>query len=188
MENPFQRTRSDRPSNEANLDLVHQHVVDSGCDVAFFDLWDRVLEDSRPDAVKRALWRTHSIAEQTKTHLVPMVQQNPKGEHARSDGFPTIENMFGSSEWVMVGDTILGTYRPGMRKGVPDDVLQIAVLKQRWGAFPQLIEFRWDGEYGTIEDGKTVPFNFKEGTSADNDLFTAPRAPPGSKRRNRGND
>src|ERR1019366_9539177 len=54
MSNPFQKVSSgQKPSNERNLDLVQQHVVDSGCNVWFADLWDRCI-DADPLRAARA--------------------------------------------------------------------------------------------------------------------------------------
>ena len=39
---------------------------------------------------------------------------------------------------------------------MPDDKIELHILKQRHGKRPQVVECDWDPEYGLIEGGKTI--------------------------------
>jgi DnaB-like helicase N terminal domain len=184
MRNPFQRARrSGKRTNEHNLDVLQQHVVDSGCHVWFADLWDRLLVEQYPSDVKNALDRTHAICEETLTHGIPLVQQNYKGEQVRGDRKPHIGNIFGSSEWGFVAETILAPYLPALYKKCPNDKMLILVLKQRWGVYPQSVEFQWDPEFGSIEGGVTIPHDHLGEEASDLGAFVAPEVPGGKRKR-----
>jgi replicative DNA helicase len=186
MSNPFQKVSSgQKPSNERNLDLVQQHVVDSGCNVWFADLWDRCIDEDRPDQMKRALWRTASICEETQTHCVPLVQQKIKGEDLRADMQPSVGNIFGTSEWAYVASCILAPHRKALFKNVPNDKLDVLFLKSRWGGgAPSCIQFDYDPEFGSVHRGITVPFEHAVNDSELGD-FVAPSNVGGKRRRSK---
>jgi replicative DNA helicase len=186
MENPFQRVRAGKESNARNLDLIHQHIVDSGCAVFVADLWDRCLVDDDPSEEKRALWRQHSIAQETRTHNILLAQQRLKDVEMRADKRPTREGIMGSSAWVTMADTILAPHRPALFKKVEDDKLELIVWKQRWGVWPAVVEFEWDAEFGSIANGKTIPFEHAGQEGGQLGAFLRPDQPKGPKRRSRG--
>jgi replicative DNA helicase len=159
MDNPFSRYRGEKPSNERNLDTIQQHVEDSGCDVFFADLWSRCLVDKRPEQEEQALFRQQAMAQQTKTHHVLLAQQRLKEVEGRTDTRPTREGIKGSSAFVEVADNILAVHRPGFAsKKASDDKLEVIVWKQRHGKWPLVVEFEWDPEFGSIEGGRSLPF------------------------------
>jgi replicative DNA helicase len=158
MQNPFGRQQKERSSNAANLDLIHQYVADTGADVMVCDLWDRCLVDQRPEEEKRALERTQAIAQETQSHLILLAQQRLKDIETRDDPHPTREGIKGSSSWTDVGDTQLGIHRPSQFKEIPDDVLEVDVLKRRYGPYPQRVEVSYDPDKGWYGQGTTVPF------------------------------
>jgi len=159
QENPFRRVMAGKESNARNLDVVHQHIVDSGCEVFIADLWDRCLVDEQPQEEKRALLRQQAMAVETNVHVVLLAQQKTKGEiEQRSDKRPTKEGIKGSSAWVDIADTIIAPHRPAMYKKMEDNRLEAIIWKQRWGLAPMVVEFDWDAEFGSIENGRTIPF------------------------------
>jgi len=183
MDNPFQRVRStSKPSNERNLDLVQQHVEDSACDVFIADLWDKCLVSSEPSEEKRALDRQHAMAEETRTHHMLLVQQRIKDVEMRTDKRPTREGIMGSSAWVHTADTILAPHRPALFKRVDDNRLELIVWKQRYGRWPQVVEFDWDAEYGSITGGRSIPFEHV-GEQDDMGDFRPPQNSGGKKKR-----
>jgi hypothetical protein len=186
MENPFQRVRAGKESNARNLDLIHQHIVDSGCEVFVADLWDRCLVDDDPSEEKRALWRQHSIAQETRTHNILLAQQRLKDVEMRADKRPTREGIMGSSAWVTMADTILAPHRPALFKKVEDDKLELIVWKQRWGVWPAVVEFEWDAEFGSIANGRTIPFEHAGQEGGQLGEFLRPDHHKGPKRRSRG--
>lgn len=155
--------RGERATNERSLDQIHATIVDTGADVAIFDLWKRCLRRTEPDEEELALVRQQTICARTKCHGILLQQQRLKDIEQRPDKRPTREGIKGSGAWVEVSDTILGVHRPALWKAVDDTTLEIDVLKQRWGAWPMAIEFEWSPDKGSIEGGRTVKYDQSDG-------------------------
>ena len=153
MDNPFYR--STRPSNAAHLDLLQEHVESSGADAVFCDLWERLLVENNPGDEKLALFRQQSMAKELSAHFF-LLAQNKKGdvEGAR----PSQGAVTGTGGWAQIADNLLCPYRPGLYKNVADDTLEIHVLKQRYGVWPQVIELPWDPDKAWIGEGRTIPY------------------------------
>jgi hypothetical protein len=176
MENPFWRAMNDKhQSNARNLDVVQQHIVDSGCDVFVADLWERCLVTDEPSEEKRALFRQQAMAVETKTHHFLLAQQLLKQVENRTNKKPTRADIKGSSAWVDVGDTILAPHRPALHRNVDDDKLEVVILKQRRGRWPLCVEFDWDAEYGSIEGGRSIPYEHPGEDGSDMDAFRPPQ-------------
>lgn len=159
FEIPFGRAKGEKQSNDRNLDLVHQYISDSGCDVFVADLWRRSLRQTDPEEEEHALYRQQAIAQETRCHCILIHQQRLKDLEQRPDKRPTREGLKGSGAWVEVADTILGMHRPALYKNVPDDRCEIIVLKQRHGAWPLAVEFDWDAKHGSIRNGRTIAYD-----------------------------
>lgn len=151
--------RGERASNERALDQIHATIVDTGADVAIFDLWKRCLRQTDPDEEEQALVRQQAICARTKCHGILLQQQRLKDIEQRQDKRPTREGIKGSGAWVEIADTILGVHRPALWKPVDDVVLEIDVLKQRWGPWPLAVEFDWDSDRGSISGGTPVSYD-----------------------------
>ncbi len=177
--NPFQR--SGKETNQGNLDVLQHLIEDMGADVFIADLWDRCLVDDEPSEVGQALYRQQAICEQTKCHGILLQQQRLKDVEQRADKRPTREGIKGSSAWVDIADTILGAHRPAQWKALPDDLLVVDVLKQRYAPWPLSVELEWDPDLAWFGAGLSVPYDQPvargEGAS-ELDSFTK-----GSKRR-----
>lgn len=158
MANPFRRQRKERASNEANLDLVHGYIADTGADVFIADLWERCLEEDEPSAEKQALLRQQAMAEETRCHVILLAQQRLKDVEQRQDKRPTREGIKGSSAWVDIADEIFGVHRPALFKAVPDDKIEICILKQRFGRWPIVVECDWSPERGAIWNGREITY------------------------------
>lgn len=160
MKNPFRRTRGDsirkEHANERNLDIVQEHIADSGCDVFIGDLWKRALKDASPEAEEEALYRQQAMAEEMHCHCILLQQQRLKDIEQRADKRPTREGIKGSSAWVDIADTIIATHRPAQWKTIADNKLEIFILKQRYGRWPLGVEFDWDGSLGSISGGRSI--------------------------------
>lgn len=183
MENPFQRVQKGKESNERNLDLVHQHIVDTGCEVFIADLWDRCLVNDDPSEEKRALLRQQAMAFETRTHHILLAQQRMKDIELREDKRPTREGIKGSSAWVDIADTILAPHLPGMFKDTPDQRMEVIVWKQRHGQWPLAVEFDWDGEFGSIANGRTVEFRHIGEAGGEFEGFRQPDRAQGQRKR-----
>lgn len=156
---PFGRVVGEKQSNERNLDIVHGYIADSGCDVAVFDLWKRCLRYTDPDDEEQALVRQQAIAQETRCHCILVQQQRSKDIEQRADKRPTREGIKGSGAWVEIADTILGVHRPALWKNLPDDILEIGVLKQRYGRWPLAVEFDWIPDCGSLAKGRAIDWD-----------------------------
>ena len=168
MRNPFRVRGGQKASNERNLATIQEHIVDSGCEVFVADLWKRCLVDTRPEAEEDALYQQQAMAEETRTHHILLQQQRLKDVETRSDKRPTREGVKGSGAWVEIADTMLGFHLPAMWKSVPDDKIEICILKQRYGKWPLAVEFEWSGEHGSIVGGRSIEYkhSLEEGIGA----------------------
>lgn len=163
---PYGRTAGERKSNAANLDMLQQYISDAQPDIFIADLFKRVLVETEPDAEEQALYRIQAIAQETRTHTMLVQQLRLKDVENRADQRPTRESIKGSSAWIDIADTIIGWYRPALHKTCPDDTIQGIILKQRYGVWPLAVEFDWDAEFATLENGRSVPYD-RPGTESD---------------------
>lgn len=169
MANPFRRTSGERKSNDRNLDLVHGYIADSGCDVFVGDLWRRCLVDGSPEAEEEALFRQQAICEETRCHGMLLHQLRLKDLEGRIDKRPTREGVKGSAAYVEVVDAIIAPHRPAIWKKVEDDIVEILILKQRYGVWPLAVEMRWDPDRGQVWGGKTIVIDRAE--ASDDELL-----------------
>ena len=65
----------------------------------------------------------------------------------------TREGVKGPGAWTEVADNVFGVFRPAIYKNVPDEELQLLVLKQRDGAAPLLVGFEFDPGAGFLLNG-----------------------------------
>ena len=186
MGNPFGRGQgAGKESNERNLDVVQGYVASSGCDVVIFDLWERCLVRDEPHEEKRALFRQQAMIEEMGVHGILLAQQRKDMEGQR----PTMAGIKGSGGWYEIGDNILGVYRPYLAKPVPDNTVEIAILKQRQGVAPLAVELDWDADRGMISGGRSIEYErpgFQNGVSSSGvDSFMATPKPKGQQQRGR---
>lgn len=178
MPNPFGRMRGERRrkgGNEERLDVLHGYITDSGCDTFVADLFERCLATTEVEEEKFALFRMQSIADEMRIHAILATQQRLKDIEQRPDKRPTREGIKGTSVWVEVADNIFGTNRPALWRPVPDDVLEVHILKQRVGRWPILVEFDWDPERYSIVRGREVPYSFTAEGDEEGGVFAPPR-------------
>lgn len=166
LENPKRRrvtgshvARGESSANERAIDALHAAIVDSGAEIAVFDLWKRCLTRLDPEDEESALIHMQDVAKETKCHCILVQQQRAKDVEGRPDKRPTREGIKGSGAWIEVPDNILGVHRPALWKRVDDVVLEIDVLKQRYGRWPIAVEFDWDAERGSIEGGRSIDYD-----------------------------
>lgn len=158
IDNPFQRgsVRSiGKITNDDYLDILEDHIEQSGASAVFLDLFDRVLRERRPDQEQEAIWRMLEMADRMQYHQVLVHQQLIKGEDVRKDMKPSIQGLKGSSAYVDAGALILAPHIPARFKDVPDDKIEIYGLKQRFGP-PFAVEFDWVPDTGQISNGRSV--------------------------------
>ncbi len=155
---PPKFARGKPASNDAALDTIERQVADSGAEVCIFDLWERGQPDNSPGAERQALFRQQAIAKDTNTHHILVSQQKLKAVESTEDKRPRRDTIFGSQAWVDIADTILGIHRPALWKNVPDDVLEVDILKQRYGKWPLTVSFGWDGDTCKLSNPEAVDY------------------------------
>lgn len=192
FELPFDRTRNRKTKilNETNLDVIHEHVERSRCELAIFDLFAKALVETRPEDEKRALDRMLGIAKETDTHLMLLHHLNKADMKDRADRRPTREAIKGSTAWVDAFDTILGLYIPDKWKpGVESNTLEIHILKQRYGVWPIAVEFDYDAPTGVIANGRSLDLSVLKSEDSLNSFLDAEvRGDPPKRGKRRGPD
>jgi replicative DNA helicase len=160
---PFQLDPQRRYDNDEALDVIHQRIAESGCEVAVFDLWERIIPDGSPEAERRALFRQQQIGQEAGVALVLVAQQRLKEVEGRADKRPTRGTIHGSGAWVEVSDTIIGVHRQALWKPGPDTEIELSVLKQRYGRWPLAVRFVWDGDHCILSDGQEIEYQHPTG-------------------------
>lgn len=161
MENPFfdPSTRGKKPSNERNLDILEGYLAESGCEVAFYDLWERMLPYRDPDSVSGALFRMQGIHEEYGITGVILHHLNGKDVEQRADRRPTRGSIRGVNTFVEVPDLILGVHRDAQFKAVEDTTVETICLKQRKGEANWAIRWAWNGATCAVHSPEEVPFD-----------------------------
>jgi hypothetical protein len=164
FDNPFQRGRAKgakESTNDSHLDIIQEHIEDSGCDIFFADLFARCLVDDSPSAERSVLFRLLSITQEQQVHTVIVHQQRAKDIETRMDKRPTREGIIGSGAWLDVCNTVMAPHLPAKWKRVPDDTMEVYILKQRNGPWPIAIEFDWEPDRGQISNGRSMTVEAK---------------------------
>jgi replicative DNA helicase len=178
FKNPFRRTRAEKKSNDANLDLVQSILADTACDVFIADLWRRCLVSIKPEHEEDALFRQQAMLEEMGIHGILVHQQRHKDVELRSDRRPTREGIKGSGAYLEVTDTMMGIHRDALYKDVADDSLEAFILKQKLGKAPIGVSFTWSPERGSIGGGKEIKYEHvihSEESSTVNSKFKSPK-------------
>ncbi len=182
---PFGRDPDqERRYNRENLNVIHQHLAESGCDVFVMDLFTDALEETDPQEEAKALVRIKQMAIDCRCHIFLLHWLRHKGLAEREDKRPTADLMTGSGAYLGKSDNVLAFHRPGLYSGA-DDRLECHVLKQRNGPYPLAIEFDWDGEYGEILNGRTLELAKPGDRGGMDDFLGDAKSPPRQGRRKR---
>jgi hypothetical protein len=163
-------------SNARNLDVVHGYIADSGCEIFVADLFERCLVNDEPSEEKAALFRLQAMTEELNIHTIATAQQK-KDVATRPDKHPTEEGIKGSGAWGEIADNTFGVYRQYQWKPVPDNTIEIDVLKQRDGKGMLAVEFDWDADRGMISGGRTIEYERPGAASNANSLDAKLREP-----------
>jgi replicative DNA helicase len=160
MDNPFIGSdESKKPSNARNLDVLEGYLSESGCHVAIYDLWERMLAWTKPDDVTKALYRMQHIHKEYGLHGVIVQQLRLKDVENRADKRPTREAIKGVGSFVEVADLIFGIHREGQFKNVEDCFSETICLKQRKGVANWSIRWNWDGAKCGVYSPIEVPYD-----------------------------
>lgn len=141
--------------NDAVLDWLDGVLETWGVDQLYWDLFEKLLADRRPQAISWALDRVQEIAQEHHVHITLLHQILLKEAEKQNDKRPTRYNLKGSGGYVETPDFVFGLYRRAIyERGVNDDELELHCLKQRMGPFPFRIVFDWEGRYGRVSGGR----------------------------------
>jgi replicative DNA helicase len=187
MDIPFNRNAGEKKSNDANLDLVQGYISDVAPDVFVADLFKRCLRYTQPDDEEQALVRVQAMFQELHVHGVLVQQLRAKDVESRADKRPTRESIKGSGAWIEVPDNIFGIHRPGIWKAIPDDHMDVLILKQRFGEWPMVVQFDFDKQRGHISGGITVPYEYEEKKEKDSFLDDEEDFEPKKKKKSYGN-
>ncbi len=144
--------------NDKNLDAIHQAIAESGCDIFIADIFKYALHEMKPEEESRAIKRMGYIAKKEKCHVILVHHLNLKELEGREDKRPTRDAVMGSSGWINDVDNALSFHNPYLfgKDCEINNKFEIHILKQRYGIWPQAIEFEWDADTGWFENGKTI--------------------------------
>jgi hypothetical protein len=158
FELPFGRARGDKGEhlNDRNLDLIHQYVAESQCQLFIADVFRYALHEQRPDEESMAIKRMNAIGKEQRCHIMLINHLSLKDVERRDDKRPTRDVVMGSSGWINDTDNVIATHLRGSYESVPNDKIEIHILKQRYGTWPQVVECEWDPEYGHVGEGQTI--------------------------------
>lgn len=145
-------------TNEDAMAELHRMVVDSGCEVIVYDLFERCIANNSPDKERQMLFDLQTMHKQTDTHGMFTSQQKLKEVEKTNSKRPTRSTILGTQAWVDISDTILGVHLPARWKPIADDTMEISLLKQRFGKWPLNIQFQWNGDLMSIAKGVDVDF------------------------------
>jgi replicative DNA helicase len=177
FDNPFQRNKARTARNVTNddhLDIIHEHLAESGAEIFFADLLHRCFVEDSPSDEKHALFRLLAIGEEQKVHTIAAHQQRAKDIETRADKRPTREGIIGAGAWLDTFWTVLAPHLPAKWKNVDDNTMELYVLKQRNGPWPLGVEFDWNPDTGQISNGHD--FDVRQ---IDNSGLPDPMAPSG---------
>lgn len=187
LDNAFWQRRADpreKPSNERNLDLFEGYLAQAGVEVAWMDLWERMLAARDPERdVVPALYRTHTLLEEYGVHGVLLNQINLKTVEVRSDRRPTRDAVKGTGGYVEVADVLLGVHKPDATS------MDWICLKQRFGPENWAVRFRYDSAHRTLAEPAEVEYDPSEQGAGDVPRPNDPVAVrPGRRKRRRQDD
>lgn len=145
--------------NKEALDDIYGMIADNHVEVAFFDLWERAFSFRMEYEEKECLIRQQEIAKELKVHQFLVAQSRLKDLEQRPDKRPTREGIKGSSGWIDIADTIIGTNLPALWKRIPNDTFELIILKQRYGKWPLLTQASYDERTGLIGKFNSAEYN-----------------------------
>jgi replicative DNA helicase len=153
-------TRSSiRPNNAQSINLLCDELDELSPDVFVGDLVRKSFMSLDPEQEELALNLFQRRIENSNYHAVFVQQQRLKDIEMRPDKRPTREGVKGSSTWVEMVDTALGVHREALWKDVDDNILEIDILKQRYGKWPLAVQFDWNPVFSTLKLGRTVDYS-----------------------------
>ena len=157
--------------NDKVLDWFESELPGWDRDIIYWDLFEKMLPDRRPQAISWALDRAQEIAQDHGVHLALLHQVTFKDLEKQKDKRPSRGYLKGSGAYVEVADMIYALYRRAVYEpGIDDDEFEIYCIKQRIGPWPWRIICEWDGEMCQITGGREAQLTIS-GDDEDDDAI-----------------
>ena len=133
-----------------SLDEIYQVVSEGGYRLAIFDLWEKLAGSLDANEIAKALNFTQQLAKDCKCHFM-LVHQTKRGVDKRDDPMPTMDDLKNSGGYEEVADLIIGlTRRKFYQPDLDEDILEVAVLKQRRGPRAGRVYYDFEGHIGLV--------------------------------------
>jgi replicative DNA helicase len=132
------------------FDKLENIIMENGFDVVIFDLWERMMPKKEPSVIDFHLGKFQEMMQETECHGM-VLHQTKRGVEKRPDKRPTLEDLKNSGAYEEYADLVIGIYRDQYYdESLPDNVVELEILKQRRGGRLKTHYYRFDGPFGRI--------------------------------------
>jgi len=155
------RRKSTFEVNDAILDWLDGVLEIAHFDMIYWDLFEKMFTNRKPEAIMLALDRIQEMAQRHQVHFILLHQILLKEAEKQQDKRPTRYNLKGSGGYIEIPDFVFGLYRRAVyERGIEDNELEVICLKQRTGHWPFKMIFEWEGKYGRVSKGRKEEMTF----------------------------
>jgi hypothetical protein len=158
MRRPPSDGKKGRTTIAGRIEWCFNEAVRVGADWLAIDLLARLFDSCKPEEEQKGWERLQQCAKDSGVHAIATHQQRAGDVEQRADKRPTREGLKGSKGVLEVADTLIGAYRPSLVTSVPDNILELILLKQRRGRWPFAIRFDFDPVRVQIRNGREVAY------------------------------
>ena len=149
--------------NERIIDWFESQISNIKPDIVYWDLFEKMLPDRRPQAISWALDRVQEIAHTHNVHIALLHQVTFKEAEKKVDKRPSRGLLKGTGGYIEVPDMVFGLYRRAVYEpGIADNELELYCLKQRIGPWPWRLVFDWNGECTQVSGGRECQLTVTE--------------------------
>jgi replicative DNA helicase len=149
--------------NDTVIDWVDSQIEEWGIDILYWDLFEKMLADRRPQAIAWALDRIQQLAQKHNIHIALLHQILLKEAERQDDKRPSRYNLKGTGGYIETPDMVFGLYRRAVyERGIEDSELELICLKQRLGPWPFRLIFDWEGQYTRVSGGREEQLTYYE--------------------------
>jgi len=125
-------------------------INEGGYAVCIFDLWEKLCPEKEQKVIAAYLDKTQQLAKDCDTHAM-LIHQTKRGVEKRQDKRPTLEDLKNSGAYEEVADLCVGLYRECYyNPEMPEDVLEVGIMKQRRGGRLNWHYFKFEGHIGRV--------------------------------------
>lgn len=125
-------------------------INEGGYAVCIFDLWEKLVPNKEQQVIAEYLDKTQQLAKDCDTHCM-MIHQTKRGVEKRPNKRPTMEDLKNSGAYEECSDLCVGLYRECYYSPeIPEDVLEVGIMKQRRGGRLNWHYFKFEGHIGRV--------------------------------------